>query len=65
MAKAKYYAAVTRSGRRIGMKGLRHLRQYIIDIGKGRAEPLIPESIREEKDLQVLAAIREDGHMYE
>jgi hypothetical protein len=60
-----YYTAVTRSGRRIGMKGLRNLKQYLIDIGKGRAEPLIPESIREEKDRQVLNAIREDGHMYE
>jgi hypothetical protein len=60
-----YYTAVTRSGRQIGMKGLRQLKQYLIDVGKGRAEPLIPDSIREEKDLQVLAAIREDGHMYE
>jgi hypothetical protein len=62
---ATYYTAVTHSGRRIGMKGLRQLKQYLIDIGKGRAEPLIPESIREEKDLQALAAIREDGRMYE
>jgi hypothetical protein len=65
MAKTKYYTAVTRSGRKIGMMGLRHLKQYLINVGKGRAEPLIPESIKQETDLLVLIAIRNDGHMYE
>jgi hypothetical protein len=60
-----YYTAVTRSGRRIGMRGLRHLKQYLINVGRGRAEPLIPESIKQENDLLVLVAIRVDGHMYE
>jgi hypothetical protein len=59
-----FIVAKDERGTELAFKHITALKEYLIAVGKGRAEPLEPKSIRRETDWALLDAIRAAGNLY-
>jgi hypothetical protein len=64
MRRGYFIAAKDYRGTELAFKHITALKNYLIAVGKGRAEPLEPHTIRRETDGALLASIRAAGNLY-